>query len=69
MTKVQITFKLTRELTDQDLTALSHVHAVYGILAARVQPSGNELFIEYDFSRLSEKEVRGMLQEHGIPVA
>jgi hypothetical protein len=69
MTKVQVTFKLTRELTDQDLKAFAHVHAVYGILAARLQPSGNGLFIEYDFSRLSEKEVRGMLQEHGLPVA
>jgi hypothetical protein len=69
MTKVQITFKLTRELTDQDLKALAHVHTVYGILAARLQPSRKELFIEYDYSRLSAKEVRGMLQEHGIPVA
>jgi hypothetical protein len=68
MTKVQLTFKLTRDLTDQDLKALAHVHAVYGILAARVLPTGNELFVEYDASRLSPDEVRGTLQEHGIPV-
>jgi hypothetical protein len=69
MTKVQITYKLTRALTEQDLKSLAHVHSVYGILAARLHGSGDDLFIEYDASRLSPKEVRGMLHEHGIPVA
>jgi hypothetical protein len=68
MTKVQLTFKLTRDLSDQDLKALAHVHAVYGILAARVVASSNELFVEYDASRLSPDDVRGTLQQHGIPV-
>jgi hypothetical protein len=44
------------------------MHSIYGFLAVRVQP-GDELFVEYDFSRLSEKEVRGALQENGIPIA
>jgi hypothetical protein len=69
MTKVQLTFKLTRDLSDQDLEALAHVHAVYGIFAARVLASGDELFVEYDASRLSPDDVRGTLEEHGIPIA
>jgi hypothetical protein len=69
MTKVDITFKLSRPLTDDDLKSISRVHAVYGVFATRVLPSGNELFVEYDASRLNPKEVRGTLEEHGIPLA
>lgn len=67
MTKVQRTFKLTRELNDDELKKISHMHAVYGMLAVRVMP-GNELFVEYDASRLTPLEVEGTLNENGIPV-
>jgi hypothetical protein len=69
MTKVQTNFKLSRPLVDNDLQAIARMHSIYGILAVRVQPSGDELFIEYDFSRLSATEVRGELRENGIPIA
>jgi len=69
MTKVQTTFKLSRPLTDKDLNSIAHMHAVVGILAVRLQPSGEELFVEYDFSRLKPEEVEGSLQENGIPIA
>ncbi len=68
MTKVQTTFKLSRELNDRELKSLSHLHAVYGILIARVLPA-NELFVEYDASRLSQNEVRGTVEQHGIPIS
>ena len=66
MTKVQISFKLARALTDDELASLSHVHAVYGIFVARLAPSLDELFIEYDAARMSPKEIRGMLEQHGL---
>ena len=69
MTKVQATFKLSRPLTDKDLKSIAHMHAVYGILAVRLQPSGEELLVEYDFSRLKPEEVEGSLEENGIPIA
>ena len=69
MTKVQLTFKLSRALTDGELNKVAHIHAVYGIFAARVAGNGTEMFIEYDASRLSPKEVRGTLEENGIPLA
>lgn len=69
MTKVQTTFKLSRPLTDEDLKSVAHVHAVYGMFAVRVSPGGDELFVEYDASRLSLKEVRGTLGENGLPIA
>jgi hypothetical protein len=67
MTKVQHTFKLSRELNDDELKKIAHVHAVYGILAARLKSAG-ELFIEYDAARLSLAEVEGTLEENGIPL-
>ena len=69
MTKVQTTFRLSRSLTDQDLNSISAIHAVYGIVQAKLKPSLEELFIEYDASRLSREEVEGTLEEHGIPIA
>lgn len=68
MTKVQTTFKLARELNDQELKSISRLHAVYGILAARVLPS-NEFFVEYDASRMSSSDVRGAVEQHGIPIS
>jgi len=69
MTKVDITFKLWRPLSEDDLKSIARMHAVYGMFKTQVLPSGNELFVEYDASRLSPKEVRGSLEEHGIPLA
>ena len=68
MTKVQATFKLTRELNDEELKRISHLHAVYGILAARVLPS-NEFFVEYDASRLSLSDARSAIERQGIPIS
>jgi hypothetical protein len=69
MTKVQLTFKLARGLNADDLKQISRVHAVYGILAARLVSPGQALFVEYDASRLSPIEVRATLEGHGIPLA
>ncbi len=68
MTKVQITVPLSRPLTEEDFDRISRVHAVYGMLATRVLPPGNQLFVEYDSSRLSRDEVRGTLAENGLPI-
>ena len=69
MTKVDITLNLSRALTDGDLKNISRLHSIYGMFVVRVLPSGDKLFIEYDAARMSPKEVRGTLEEHGIPVA
>ncbi len=68
MTKVDVTFKLARALSDQDLKSIARIHAVYGMLTVRVLPSGDELFVEYDASRLYPKDVQGVLEQHGIPL-
>lgn len=68
MTKVQITFKLARPLNEPDLVSISRMHSVYGFMMVRWKPESNELFVEYDASRLSPKEIRASLQEHGLPL-
>jgi hypothetical protein len=68
MTKVDTTFKLSRPLTDEELKSFARVHTVYGMLTVRLLPDGNEIFIEYDASRLSAKEARATLEQHGIPL-
>lgn len=68
MTKVQMTYPLSRKLTDGDSGSLARVHSVYGILAARPQPSLQELWLEYDASRLSPKDVAATLRRHGLPI-
>ena len=68
MTKVQTRVKLSRPLTEEEFKRIYHLHAVYGMLNTQVLPSGEELFIEYHSSRLSRDEVRGTLEQHGIPI-
>jgi hypothetical protein len=68
MTKVQLSFKLSRPLSDEDLKQVSRVHAVFGILAVRVPATSGELFVEYDASRLSVPDVKGILDKHGLPL-
>ena len=69
MTKVQTSFKLSRQLSEPELVSISRMHSVYGFLAVRLKPSQDELFVEYDASRLTPKETRASLEEHGIPLA
>lgn len=68
MTKVDVEFKLARALNDDELKSIARIHAVYGMLVVRVLPSGDQLFVEYDASRLSPKDVRGTLEQHGLPL-
>lgn len=68
MTKVDVSFKLSRELSDAELKQIARIHAVYGMFAARLKGAGDELFVEYDASRLSPKEVRATLERHAIPI-
>jgi hypothetical protein len=68
MTKVQLTFKLSRSLTDDDLKQIAKVHSVYGMFATKIISAGQALFVEYDASRLSPNEVRATLEQHGLPL-
>lgn len=68
MTKVQLEYNLLRPLTDHDATAVANVHSWYGIQRVQVAPSLDRLLVEYDASRLSEKDVEAGLQRFGLPI-
>jgi hypothetical protein len=68
MTKVQLEYNLTRALTDKDAAAIGDVNSYYGIERVQLAPSLDGLLVEYDASRLSEKDVESVLQRFGLPV-
>jgi len=68
MTKLQLEYPLVRPLRDDDAGGLAGVHTWYGILRVQPADSGNRVSVEYDASRLSEKEVEAVLHRFGIPI-
>ena len=56
-------------MDDNALKSINRAHATYGFFAIQIKPPGDLLFVEYDAARLSLKEVRGTLEEHGLPVS
>lgn len=68
MTKIQLEYDLVRPLTDSDARAVADVHSWYGILRVQATPALDKLRVEYDASRLSEKDVEAVLQRFGLPV-
>ncbi|MGA3025928.1 MAG: hypothetical protein ABSF98_14255 [Bryobacteraceae bacterium] len=68
MTKVQLEYPLVRPLADADAQAIANVHSWYGILRVKLAPSLDRVSVEYDASRLSEKDVEEVLHRFAIPI-
>lgn len=68
MTKVQLHYSLLRPLSDSDAEAISKAHAYYGIMRIQIAPSADAITVDYDASRLSEKDVEAALHRFGVPV-
>jgi len=68
VTKVQLEYPLVRSLGDSDSQAIADVHSSYGIMRVRPAASLDQVTVEYDASRLSEKDLENVLQRFGIPV-
>jgi hypothetical protein len=68
MTKVQLEYDLLRPLTDADASGLADVHSWYGIQRVQLAPSLDKLLVEYDASRLSEKDVEAVLHRFRLPI-
>ena len=68
MTKVDLQYDLVRPLTDDDAKGIADVHSYYGIARVRVAPGMNAIAVEYDASRLVEKDVESVLLRFGIPI-
>lgn len=68
MTKVQLQYDLERPLTDDDARGVSDAHSWYGILRVQLAPSLDKLAVEYDASRLTEKDVESVLLRFRLPI-
>jgi hypothetical protein len=68
MTKVQVHYVLEHPLTDEQAEGVARVHGVYGIARVWVATSLDKLTVDFDASRLSEKDVEAELVRNGIPV-
>jgi hypothetical protein len=68
VTRVDIHYDLVRPLADADASAVANVHSHYGIVRVRVAPDVRAVEVEYDASRLSEKDVEDALVRFGIPI-
>lgn len=68
MTKVQLEYPLVRRLVDTDSQAIVRVHSWYGIMRVKLAPSLDHVSVEYDASRLSEKDVEEVLVRFAIPI-
>ncbi len=68
MTKIQLQYELVRPLEDADADAVSRAHSVYGIARVWIAPSLDRITVDYDASRLSEKDVEAALIRTGVPI-
>jgi allophanate hydrolase subunit 1 len=68
MTKIQLQYDLVRPLTDADSSNVANVHSHYGIFHVKLAPSMDKLAVEYDASRLSEKDVEAIMQRFSLPI-
>ena len=68
MTKVQLHYELVRPLTGDDAEGVENVHSYYGIMRVTAASSGDRICVDYDASRLSEKDVEAVLIRYHIPI-
>jgi copper chaperone CopZ len=68
MTKVQLHYDLMHPLTDADAEGIANVHSYYGIARVFVAPSLDRITVDYDASRLSEKDVEAALVRYQVPI-
>jgi len=68
MTKVTLHYELVRPLAEADGDAIARVHGVYGIVRAMPRAAMDRITVDYDASRLSEKDVEAALIGAGVPI-
>ncbi len=68
MTKIQLDYDLERPLSDDDARGVANAHSWYGVQRVQLAPSLDKFRVEYDASRLSEKDVEAVLVRFGLPI-
>ena len=68
MTLLEIAFRYTRPPGENTMRALREMRDVYGIWGVSVDEPNHILRVEYDASRLRERDVEFLLRNAGIDV-
>ena len=68
MTNILLQYDLMRKATDADAEAIEKAHTVYGFQMVKLAPTLDRITVQYDASRLSEKDVEGWLIGLGVPI-
>ena len=68
MTKVQAQFKLVKPLGAELTKRLADTSSLYGILRLHLDPLQEDLTVEYDATRLKEKDIEATLKRAGVAV-
>jgi hypothetical protein len=66
MTKVQIYFKVEKAPDAAAMSRLADTSSLYGILGLKLSPDRDGLTVEYDATRLQEKDVEAALARAGV---
>ncbi len=68
MTRVELTYDLTRPLAEADYERLSRLHSVYGVMGFQLPTGAETMVIEYDASRLTPDGVDRVVRSSGLPL-
>jgi hypothetical protein len=68
MTKVQLQFKLVKPLDEKAMENLADTSSLYGILRLKLSPAQDALTVEFDATRLKERDVEAALARAGVSV-
>ena len=68
MTKIQLHYELEHPLLDAGAEAVANVHGYYGIMRVSIAPALDRITVDFDASRLSEKDVEAALIRYGVPI-
>jgi hypothetical protein len=66
MTLIDVAFRYGAQPTDAQTRAMARVRDVYGVWRMTLDAKERTLRVEYDASRLSEREIAGLLRSAGI---
>ena len=68
MTKVQVHYELMHPLDDAAAEGVANVHSYYGIMRVYVAPALDRITVDFDASRLAERDVEAALIRAGVPI-
>ena len=66
MTLIDVAFRYGAQPTEAQTRAMARVRDVYGVWRMTLDAKERTLRVEYDASRLSEREIAGLLRSAGI---